>query len=214
MTPDRRGLRGTLRLGRRRATPLASLAAVCLLLAACASPPQPRYFRVEVPPPGPVAGPALPVTLGVARVQAPEPYRQERIIYQASPYRVEYYPYDRWESSPAEMVDQLLFEQCAASGRFQRVVLWRRDAADYQLQARLLRFEEVDEARDWYGLVELEYEVADGRGRSLLRDITRQRVKADAHTVESIVEALSRGLQISLREMVARTAESLAGARR
>lgn len=194
--------------------PLAGLAAVCLLLAACASTPPLRYFRVDVPLPQPAAGPALPVTLGVARVQAPEPYRQERIIYQASPYRVEYYPHDRWESSPAEMVDQLLFEQCAASGRFQRVVPWRRDAADYQLQARLHRLEEWDGPEGWYGLVELEYEVVDGRGRSLLRAIARQRVKAEAHTLESVVEALSRGLQLSLSEVVARTAESLAGASR
>jgi ABC-type uncharacterized transport system auxiliary subunit len=190
--------------------PLAGMAAGLLLLASCASTtPEIRYFRVAVPAPTPAVTTPLPVTLGIARLTTPEPYREERIIYRSSPYRVQYYAGDRWESPPADMVYQALLDQFAGSGLFRRVIPWRRGDADYRLEARLRRFEELDEGDAWYGLVELEYELAAGDGRSLLREISSQRLRAEARTIEAVVVALSRGLQTSLDEAVARTATAL-----
>ena len=196
---------------RRHVPRLTGMAAGFLLLAGCATAPEIRYFRVEYPLPGPSANSPLPLTLGIARLAAPEPYRQERIIYRSSPYLVQYYAYSRWESPPADMVNERLLEQFAASGRFRRVVPWRRgEAPDYRLEARLRRFEELDEPDGWYGLVELEYEVLDGGGRSLLREVATQRVRAEAKSMDGIVEALSRGLRAGLDEMVAKTGAVLA----
>ncbi len=190
------------------------MAAGFLLLAGCAAAPEIRYFRVEYPLPGPSTNSPLPLTLGIARLSAPEPYRQERIIYRNSPYLVQYYAYSRWESPPADMVNERLLEQFAASGRFRRVVPWRRgEAPGYRLEARLRRFEELDEPDGWYGLVELEYEVLDGGGRSLLREVATQRIRAEAKSVDGIVEALSRGLKAGLDEMVAKTGAALASHR-
>lgn len=190
--------------------PFLGMLAGLFFLTACASTtPEVRYFRVAVPPPAPSATAPLPLTLGITRLAAPEPYREERIIYRTSPYRVQYYAGDRWESPPADMVYQLLLEQFAGSGLFRRVIPWRRGEADYRFEARLRRFEELDEGASWFGLVELEYEVADGDGRSLLRAVSSQRVQAPARTVEGVVEALSRGLQAGLGEAVTRTAATL-----
>ncbi len=205
--------RGSQQAGRRPLLPTAMVAGL-LVLAACAAPPEIRYFRVEYPTPLSSPNSPLPVTLGVARLSAPEPYRQERIIYRTSPYQVEYYTYGRWESPPIDMVNDRLLEQLGASGRFQRVIPWRRgDASDYRLEARLRRFEEVDEADGWYGLVELEYELLDGDGRSLLREVMRQRVRAASRTLEGVVEALSQGLRTGLDEVVVKTAAALQHAR-
>jgi ABC-type uncharacterized transport system auxiliary subunit len=185
-----------------------------LLLGACAATaPDVRYFRVAVPPLAPSTGPPLALTLGIARLSAPEPYRDERIIYRSSPYRVQYYPDDRWESQPAEMVSEVVLEQFSGSGLFRRVIPWRRGEADYRLEARLRRFEELDEGQTWFGLVELEYEVTDGDGRSLLREMSSQRVQAERRTVEGVVEALSRSLQATLGEAVTKTAAALRSAR-
>jgi len=90
---------------------LAGLAGGMLLLAACATAPEDRYFRVDPALPAPTAEAPLSVTLGVARVTAPEPYRQERIIYRTSPHEVQLYGSDRWESSPVEMVGQALLDR-------------------------------------------------------------------------------------------------------
>lgn len=191
---------------------LAGIAAALLLLAACASSPEIRYFRVEYPLPGPSANSPLPLTLGIARLAAPEPYREERIIYRTSPYEVQYYTYNRWESPPVDMVNDRLLEQLATSGRFRRVVPWRRgEVVDYRLEARLRRFEELDEADGWYGLVELEYELLDRDGRSFLREVMSQRVKVEPRTMGGVVEALSRGLRAGLDEVVTKTAAALAG---
>ncbi len=193
---------------------LAGIAAGLLLLAACATPPELRYFRVEYPLPGPSANSPLPLTLGIARLAAPEPYRQERIIYRTSPYLVQFYVYARWEAPPVDMVHERLLEQFAASGRFRRVVAWRRgDVLDYLLEARLRRFEELDEADGWYGLVELEYELVDREGKSLLREVMSRRVRSEARTMDGVVDALSQGLRAGLDEVVAKTAAALAGQR-
>ncbi len=193
---------------------LAGTLVALLLLGGCAAAPELRYYRVECPAPPRAAGPPLPVTLGIAPLSAAEPYQQERIIYRASPYRVQSYGYDRWESPPAEMVDALLLERFAESGTFQRVVPWQREDVDYRLQARLRRFEEVDEGDKWYGVTELTYELLDRGGRTLLRETASQRVLAERRSVEGVVEALSRGLQAGLDEVIARTAAAVAAARR
>jgi len=194
---------------------LAGMAAGLLFLAACAASPEIRYFRVEYPLPAPSAGSPLPLTLGIARLAASEPYRQERIIYRTSPYQVQFYVYARWEEPPVEMVHARLLEQFVASGRFQRVVPWRRgDAMDYHLEARLRRFEELDEADGWYGLIELEYELVDGDGKSLLREVMSRRVRIQTQTMDGIVEALSQGLRTGLDEVVDKTAAALANLRR
>jgi ABC-type uncharacterized transport system auxiliary subunit len=203
-------------LGRAGRGPLVSvlIAAGLLFLAACAAGPEIRYFRVEYPLPGSSADSPLPLTLGIARLGASEPYHQERIIFRTSPYQVQYYAHDRWESPPVDMVNDRLLEHFSASGRFRRVMPWRRgEALDYRLEARLRRFEELDEADGWYGLVELEYEVLARDGRSLLREVTSQRVRAEARNPEGTVEALSRGLRAALDEVVTKTAAALRDAR-
>jgi uncharacterized lipoprotein YmbA len=185
-----------------------------LLLAACATAPEERYFRVDPPLPAPTAEAPLSVTLGVARVAAPEPYRQERIIYRTSPHEVQLYGSDRWESSPVDMVGQALLDRLRRSGLFRRVVVWRRGEADARLEVRLRRFEEVDEADAWYGVVELEYEVVDGDGKSLLHGVSDQRVRAESRSVEGVVRALSQGLAVSLDEVTVQTAAAIKAAHR
>jgi len=185
-----------------------------LLLAACATAPEDRYFRVDPALPAPTAEAPLSVTLGVARVVAPEPYRQERIIYRTSPHEVQLYGSDRWESSPADMVGQALLDRLRRSGLFRRVVAWRRGEADHRLEVRLRRFEEVDEADAWYGVVELEYEVVDRDEKSLLQGVSGQRVRAESRNVPGVVRALSLGLSASLDEVTAQTAAAIKAAHR
>ncbi len=192
----------------------ASIFALVLLLTGCAAAPELRYYRVEVPPLTRAAEPPLPVTLGLARASAPEPYQQERILYRASAYRIQSYDYDRWESPPAEMLDALLLDRFTESGRFQRVVPWIRESVDYRLQVRLRRFEEVDEGDRWYGITQLTYELLDAGGRSLLHETSSQRIPVQRKSVEGVVEALSRGVQAALDEAIARTAAAVMVARR
>jgi hypothetical protein len=112
------------------------------------------------------------------------------------------------------MVGQALLDRLRRSGLFRRVVVWRRGEADVRLEVRLRRFEEVDEADGWYGVVELDYEVEDGDGKSLLHGVSDQRVRAESRSVEGVVRALSRGLAVSLDEVTVQTAAAIKAARR
>jgi ABC-type uncharacterized transport system auxiliary subunit len=193
--------RGTLSL--RSLALIASL----LALAACATAPEIRYYRIVVPPPASAAAAASP-RLGVGQVQAAEPYRQERILYRSSPYRIQHYPADRWETAPADMVQEALIRYLQASGRFARVAAGKAGSADPRLDVRLVAFEEVDEGEHWFGEVQLDYEVVRGGG-SLLSGTSRQRVAAEGRTVEAVVVALSRALTNALGEVADRTATAL-----
>ena len=197
-----RAIRGSLLRG--------GIAAGLWLLTACATAPETQYFRVEFPLPAPSVNSPLPVTLGIVRLTAPEPYHQERIIYRVSPYAAQYYANARWESPPVDMVNESLFELFAASRHFQRVVFWRRgDAPAYLLEARLRRFEELDEGNTWYGLVELEYALLDRDGRDLVREVASQRTRVETRNPEGTVEALSRGLRLALEEVLSTTLAAL-----
>ena len=79
---------------------------------------------------------------------------------------------------------------------------------------RLRRFEEVDEADAWYGVVELEYEVVDRDEKSLLQGVSGQRVRAESRNVPGVVRALSLGLSASLDEVTAQTAAAIKAAHR
>ncbi len=193
---------------------LAATAAAILLMAACSTTPELRYFRVEYPVSAVGGGTPLPLTLAIATLRAPEPYHEERIIYRTTAYQVQSYAYDRWESSPVAMVTDRLLEQFARSGRFRRVVPWRRgEPPAYLLEPRLRQFEEVDETDAWYGVVELSYELLDPGGRMLLRDTATRRIRVESRNPEGTVQALSRGLQAVLEEVVAKTATALQDAR-
>ena len=189
---------------------LAVLALCWLGVGGCASAPEVRYYRVALTPP-PTASAPLPVRLGIGRLASAEPTRQERILYRDSPYRIQYYASDRWEDPPAVIVQAALVEHLRASGRFQRVVPWGREATDARLGVRLQTFEEVDEGDAWFGEVVLAYEIVAPDGRSLGQGTSRQRIRAEGHSVDSVVAALSRALSACLEDVTERTAAALAG---
>lgn len=183
--------------------------ALCwLAVGGCASAPELRYYRVAPTAP-PTSSAPIPVRLGIGRLAAAEPTRQERILYRDSPYRIQYYAADRWEVPPAVMVQAALLEHVRTSGRFQRVVVWGSEAADARLDVHLQRFEEVDDGDAWFGEVALAYEVVAPDGRSLGQGTSRQRVRAESHSVDSVVAALSQALSACLEEVNERTVAAL-----
>ena len=170
-----------------------------LLLAGCAggggSIPEPRIYRIAVPPPSNTAASPRPLTLGVAVLGGAETYRQERLVYRTTPYQVAFYPYDRWEMAPVEMVTDALIGHLRGAGLFRRVVPYGRDGrADYVLRGRLLRFDQEDtgSGTQWTAVVELEYQVVDPlKGDVLASGTVRATRPVEGREPAAIVRALS-----------------------
>lgn len=192
------------------------LAALGLLVASCGvagNIPEPRFYRIAYAPPQPAAdGALLPVTLGVAGLGGPETYRQERLVYRTLPHKVGFYPYDRWEVPPVEMVTDVLIGHLRAAGLFRRVVPYTRDAqVDYVLHGRLLRFDEEDGGphTPWMAVVELDYQLLDPRrGQVVSAGAARAARPVQGREADAIVDSLS----VATRDALASVAAQVAGA--
>jgi len=104
-----------------------------------------RTFRIAYPPPTPVPGPPLPVTVRVMPFGVAIAYQSESFVYRTGPYDIGIDPYNRWITSPAGQITDLLARDLAASHAVQ-VVLQSPSAlpADYELGAHIETLEERD----------------------------------------------------------------------
>lgn len=195
---------------------------LCGVLAGCggggANIPESRLYRIAYAPPPAVNRTPLPVTIGVAMLGGPETYRQERLVYRTLPHKVGFYPYDRWEIPPAEMVTDALVTNLRAAAIFQRVVPYARDGkVDYVLRGRLLRFDEEDAGpgTPWTAVVELDYQLVDPiRGEIAASGDARASLPVPDRRPEAIVEALSAATREALGTLAGQVSGALPAARR
>ncbi len=157
--PDR--LRATPRL------PVTSWPWLCLglgLWPGCFSRPKPeiKYYELALPAPAVVGteaegqGPSLVVR----RLQAREPYAQERMVYRTSPYAIAFYNYQLWASPPAEQVTHQTAKTLRGSGLFSRVSSLPASSGDFLLGGVVRQFEEIDGKDAWDAALEVDYWVS------------------------------------------------------
>lgn len=198
------------------------LVACGLLVAGCGgggSIPEPRFYRIAYTSPAAAsAGASLPVTLGVAGLGGPETYRQERLVYRTLPHKVGFYPYDRWEVPPVEMVTDALIDHLRAAGYFRRVVPYTRDGqADYVLRGRLLRFDEEDggPGTPWTAVVEIDYQLVDPqKGQVVSTGVARAALPVQGRQPDAIVDSLSAATREALGSVAAQVAGAIPGGAR
>lgn len=177
-------------------------------LASCAlltrkPPPAIQYYVLAVPgtPPTPLTAP-----LEMGSFTADQPYATERIAYRTSPYRIDYYVYNRWAADPRSMV--------AAAARD---YLGKAPAADdgppLELSAHIRRIEEIDEPNGTrQGAIAVDVKVVQD-GRIVLAHDYGETEPAKSANVESVVEAQSRALGRILDQVAAALATPAAGKR-
>jgi ABC-type uncharacterized transport system auxiliary subunit len=162
---------------------------VAVGLAGCAllsrkAPPAIQYYEVAVQ--GTPASP-LKAPLELAPFTSDQPYATERIAYRTSPYRIDYYVYNRWASDPRGMV-------AAATRDYLGRGAPRDGGSPLVLTAHIRRIEEVDDpsgARQ--GVLGLDVKIVQD-GRVVLASSYDESEPAQAANVEAVVEALSRAL--------------------
>jgi ABC-type uncharacterized transport system auxiliary subunit len=154
----------------------------------------------------------------VAGLAGPETYRQERLVYRTLPHKVAFYPYDRWEVPPVEMVTDALIGQLRAGGLYRRVIPYTRDGqADYVLRGRLLRFDEEDggPGSPWTAVVEIDYQLVDPhKGQVVSTGLARATQPVQGRQVEAIVESLSVATREALGSVAAQVAQAIPGGSR
>jgi ABC-type uncharacterized transport system auxiliary subunit len=183
------------------------VAAAWLACAACAGKlPDTRYYQLAVPDAKARGGDDLlvlePLTTDAA-------YDDERIVYRTTPYRIDYYQYHHWSSSPGVMIGNYLEQAFETSGRFRAVVRDATPAAPVILTGRVIAIEEVDVSKTaWVGRIVLELLLSDTRtGEALWTEQLEEIEPLQQQTPEGLAAALS----IAMARIVAHTIPVIAG---
>jgi len=174
--------------------------------------PPTHYYALDLPAaPAPKPSTAQE-SLAVRPVTAADPFTQDRIVYRPSRQEVGFYEYHRWAADPRESVQSALLAKLKASGLFKNVAGYDgRLKADYILQTRIERLEEVDFESGVKVYVELAAELVDadtgrvawtGRGQGSgsvtspeVKEVVAEMSKATAASLDQIVEGLAQSLR-------------------
>ena len=174
-----------------------------LALAACSSKtPDTRFYQLATPQQrAPKIG---DVTIVVEPLSTDPAYDDERIVYRANPYRLDYYHYHRWSAAPGMMIGNYLEEALERSGRFRAVTRELTADAPVVLGGRVVAIEEVDRSKtQWLGRLVLELTLTDTTTNRVLW--TEQYEETEPVTTQT-PEGLARALSVAMNRIVAKAA--------
>lgn len=174
-----------------------AVAIIAGLTASCGATRPSRYYAIEVPSAQPAEARALPVSLLIGRVTAPQILRDDRIAYRSSPTEIGMYEYHRWSEPPATMLEAMLVRRLRAEGRYKSVQALSSNAeGDYILRGRLHQFEEIAGGGSVSARVALEMELFEKKsGTVVWSNLLNAEETVASKEVPAVVEAINRSSQ-------------------
>jgi ABC-type uncharacterized transport system auxiliary subunit len=115
-------------------------------LAGCGAARPVKYYVIDAgfAPATPPSN-ALPIVLLVSRVSSSSLYRDDRLVYGSGPVQLGTYEYERWATSPAEMMQNLLVTSLRSTGNYRSVSKIASNVrGDYLVRGNLSALSEVD----------------------------------------------------------------------
>jgi cholesterol transport system auxiliary component len=187
-----------------------STALVLALIVACGSVPTTRYYEL-VPPTGEPSTDAA-LVIAIEPFEADAAYDDDRIVYRANAYRLDYYHYHRWSSPPGVMVAGFVERALEQSGEFRAVVREGTNRAAAVLGGRVVAIEEIDRtASQWEGRIALELTLTDPTSGEVLWS---EQYEEREPLAQQSPEGLARALSDATARITARAAPEIARAAR
>jgi ABC-type uncharacterized transport system auxiliary subunit len=171
--------------------------AIATIAAGCGAARPVKYYQLTVP--GDITTPsdtnALPITLLIGPLTGSHLYRDDRIVYSAGE-TMGMYDTQRWASPPTEMLQEVLFRELRASGKYRTVNTLRSNArGDYILNGRLYDFKEVT-GNAFVARVAVEYELRDTKtGATVWSHYYSHDEPVSGKDVGAIASAIDRNVQ-------------------
>jgi ABC-type uncharacterized transport system auxiliary subunit len=169
-----------------------TLVVAWLACAACGGKlPDTRYYQLA--PPGAARAHGGDGLLVLEALTADAAYDDDRIVYRTTPFRLDYYQYQRWSSAPGAMVGNYLEQALETSGKFRAVVREMTPDAPVVLTGRVVAIEEIDRSKtEWVGRIALELLLTDARtGEALWTDQLEETEPLRQQSPEGLAAALS-----------------------
>jgi len=162
--------------------------------------PETRYYQLAPPAAKPSGGSDV---LVLDTLTADAAYDDDRIVYRTTPFRFDYYQYQRWSSAPGIMVGNYLEQAFETSGKFRAVVREMTPDAPVILAGRVVAIEEVDRSRtEWVGRIVLELTLSDARSSAVLWTAQLEEIEP---LREQTPEGLAAALSIAMSRIAAHT---------
>ena len=138
---------------------------------------------------------ALPITLVVGPLTGSHLYRDDRIVY-SSGESMGTYDAHRWSSPPTEMLQEVLFRELRASGKYKTVNTLRSSTrGDYMINGRLYDFKEVT-GNGFVARVAVEYELRDTKtGATVWSHYYSHDEPVSGKDVNAVAAAIDRNVQ-------------------
>jgi ABC-type uncharacterized transport system auxiliary subunit len=202
------------------ASGLAGVVALAALLvaASCGATRPVSYYTLDAQPmPAPAEASTgvspLPVSIVVGRISASPLYLDTPIIYQMTNVEMGTYEYHRWAQAPTEMLEAMLTQALAASGRFRSVTrMGNGTGGDYILLGHLQALEEVD-SPSLMARFSLELELIDPKTRAVVWTETyNHNEPVSRKNVSAVVEALRQNVTAGIDQLTASLEAHLASA--
>jgi len=167
-------------------------------LSGCGAAKPIKYYGLTVPgdmTPGSDPN-AYPVTLLLGQMTGSHLYREDHIVYSTAGENMGMYDSQRWAEPPTEMMQQVLFRQLRASGRYRTVNTLRSNArGDFVLTGRLYDFKEVS-GNGLVARVTVEYELRETKsGTTVWSHYYSHDEPVSGKDVGAVVAALDRNAQ-------------------
>ena len=173
----------------------------------------PKYYTLEIPTSLKLApdNARTPIALAVRRFETPAYLRQGRIVYRETPEAVDFYEYHRWAAEPGPTVTTALIDSIRSARLFSFVKPYDgEDKPDYLLTGRLERLDEVDYGGAVRVEAKLSAELVDVRtGMTVWAGDAVATSNVESSSVNSIVAAMSRALQMNIDRLVSDMAKQL-----
>jgi ABC-type uncharacterized transport system auxiliary subunit len=192
--------------------------AAMLVTASCGATRPVSYYTLDARPMlAPAAAKSgdspLPVSIVVGRISASPLYLQTPIVYQMSDVQMGAYEYHCWAQVPTEMLEMMLTQDLASSGRFRSVTrLGNGTRGDYLLRGHLYALEEVD-SPSLAARFSLELELIDQKTRTVVWTQTYEHSDpVNRKAVSAVVEALRQNVAAGIGQLAAGLGNYLASA--
>jgi ABC-type uncharacterized transport system auxiliary subunit len=173
------------------------------IAAGCGTSRPMTYYVLETPaPPEQSSAPQFPVTLLVARVTASELYREDRLVFAASPVELGTYEYQRWAEPPVDMIQDELIASLRATKDFRAVSpVASNMRGDYLLRAHLDALDEVDKPR-MAAHFSIQLELYDPKsGSTVWSDSYSHDEPVSGKKVDDVVEALNQDVKNGMTQI-------------
>ncbi len=182
-----------------------------LLLASCADAPEARYYSLEdftsEQNLSCAESGSRPMQLTVLPFNVLPPFNTAHIVYRPPdlPQTIGFYASHRWATSPARMLAQATTDYLCHIGINARLSAADESAGkSMTLSADVSELLEVDTPEGPTGQVALTLRVQDGDGKRVFEEELWGRAPAQESTVDSVVQAIHKALQIALSRVQAR----------